>query len=69
MNIHGIKDLGQHFGANLYQREIDYLVRNEWAVTSEDILWRRGKQGLWLSPAEVANIDNYLKNRTSSKLT
>lgn len=69
LNIHGIKDLGQHFGANLYQREIDYLVRNEWAVTSEDILWRRGKQGLWLSPAEVANIDNYLKNRTSSKLT
>ncbi len=60
MNSHRMSDLGQHFGANLYQREVDYLVQNEWAVTAEDILWRRGKQGLFLSPQETERLVNYL---------
>lgn len=60
MNSHRVSDLGQHFGANLYQREIDYLVQNEWAVTAEDILWRRGKQGLFLSAEEVKKLEDYL---------
>lgn len=67
-NSHRISDLGQHFGANLYQREVDFLVRNEWATTVQDILWRRGKQGLWLKDEEVLNLENYLKSRAPSKL-
>jgi glycerol-3-phosphate dehydrogenase len=39
-------DLGKDFGAGLTEREVDYLVQNEWAVTAEDILWRRTKLGL-----------------------
>lgn len=67
-NSHRISDLGQHFGANLYQREVDFLVRNEWATSVDDILWRRGKQGLWLNTLEVENLGNYLKSSTPSKL-
>lgn len=60
MNSHNISDLGQHFGGMLYKREVDYLVQHEWAQSAEDILWRRGKQGLWLSAEQVQNLEKYL---------
>ncbi len=63
-NSHSISELGRHFGGLLYQREVDYLIQQEWAQTAEDILWRRGKQGLWFSPAQVANLANYLNTVT-----
>ena len=49
-------DLGRDFGAGLSQREVDYLVANEWATTAEDILWRRTKLGLRLDAAQVADL-------------
>ena len=50
-----MSDLGEAVLDGLYAREIDYLRRNEWARTAEDILWRRSKLGLHL-PAGSANI-------------
>ncbi len=41
-------DLGPHFGAGLYAREIEHLRATEWAVTADDVLWRRTKLGLHL---------------------
>ena len=55
-----LDDLGQDFGAQLYQREVDYLVCHEWARTSEDILWRRTKLGLRMSEGEIRHLQNYL---------
>ena len=46
-----IEDLGEHFGAGLTATEVNHLLQREWALTSEDILWRRSKLGLRL-PAE-----------------
>jgi glycerol-3-phosphate dehydrogenase len=43
-------DLGKHFGAGLTEREVDYLVAEEWAQTAEDVLWRRTKCGLHMTP-------------------
>lgn len=60
MNSHNLVDLGTHFGGKLYKREVDYLVQQEWAQTAEDILWRRGKQGLWFTPEQVQALENYL---------
>ena len=40
------RDLGEDFGAGLTEREIAYLRDEEWAIASEDILWRRTKCGL-----------------------
>lgn len=54
-------DLGRHFGASLYQREIEYLVRTEWAVSAEDILWRRTKLGLRMSDKEIAELSSFMK--------
>ncbi|MGL4281667.1 MAG: glycerol-3-phosphate dehydrogenase [Albidovulum sp.] len=44
--------LGRHFGGNLYEAEARYLVAKEWALTAEDVLWRRTKHRLHLTPAE-----------------
>ena len=53
-------DLGQVFGADLTAREVDYLRKEEWAASAEDILWRRSKLGLRFSPDQVAALDAYL---------
>jgi glycerol-3-phosphate dehydrogenase len=42
--------LGRHFGAQLYEAEARYLVATEWAQSAEDILWRRTKHRLHLTP-------------------
>ncbi len=51
-----LSDLGQYFGGGLYQREVEYLIKNEWAKTAEDILWRRTKAGLHMNKAERDNF-------------
>jgi len=56
----GINDLGLHLGDDLYGREIEYLTREEWAVTAQDILWRRSKRGLHVAPPTVAALEAWL---------
>ncbi len=46
-------DLGRHFGAGLTEREIAWLVEQEWALTAEDVLWRRTRCGLHLDAAQA----------------
>jgi glycerol-3-phosphate dehydrogenase len=54
------EDLGAHFGAGLYAREVDLLVAEEWARSAEDILFRRTKLGLHLEPSAQRAIAGYL---------
>jgi len=54
--------LGRHFGAELYEAEVRYLVANEWAQTSEDVLRRRTKQGLRLSVEQKAAFEAWFNN-------
>jgi len=59
-DISGINELGENFGHGLFAREVDYLVDQEWARTSEDILWRRSKLGFQFSTDEIQQLDQYL---------
>jgi glycerol-3-phosphate dehydrogenase len=59
---HGIKDLGRHFGDDLYSREVEYLVEQEWAMTAEDVLWRRSKLGLHLASATVVGLGTWFND-------
>ena len=49
-------DLGEDFGAGLTEREIVYLREREWASSAEDILWRRTKCGLPMTPRERERV-------------
>ncbi|MER9881479.1 glycerol-3-phosphate dehydrogenase [Mesorhizobium sp. M0118] len=54
-------DLGRNFGADLFEAEVRYLVENEWAMTAEDVLWRRTKRGLRLSREQAAVLDEFMR--------
>ena len=53
-------DLGRHFGAALYQREAEFLQREEWASTADDILERRTKHGLHLTPEQRQTFKDWI---------
>jgi glycerol-3-phosphate dehydrogenase len=55
-----LADLGPSFGATLTASEIKYLMAAEWALTADDIVWRRSKLGLHLSAEEIAAIDAWI---------
>ena len=60
--------LGENFGGGLYEAEVQYLINNEWARSSDDILFRRSKLGLILSETEIENLNLFLKkNNTKSQ--
>ncbi|MDP1840080.1 MAG: glycerol-3-phosphate dehydrogenase, partial [Reyranella sp.] len=51
-HVKTVADLGRHFGGHLYEVEVRHLIHDEWAVEVEDVLWRRTKEGLHMTPAE-----------------
>jgi glycerol-3-phosphate dehydrogenase len=53
-------DLGEHFGAGLYAREVDLFVAEEWARTAEDVLYRRTKLGLHIDRSGQQAVVGYL---------
>ena len=61
-----LEDSGTDFGHGLTQREVDFLVAQEWAMTAEDILWRRSKLGLRFTTQEAARLSDYLKEKAST---
>ncbi|WP_243722063.1 glycerol-3-phosphate dehydrogenase [Meridianimarinicoccus aquatilis] len=53
-------DLGQAFGATLTEREINWLMDHEYARTAEDVVWRRSKLGLRLSPEQIKTLNDWM---------
>ncbi len=53
--------LGTHFGAQLYQREVDHMVAHEWVCEADDLLWRRSHLGLKLDSAQQAALAAYVQ--------
>lgn len=58
----GVKDLGKHFGDNVYEAEVVYLLQHEFAQSLEDILWRRTKLGLHVDNKTIKNIAAFLES-------
>ncbi|WP_238112046.1 glycerol-3-phosphate dehydrogenase [Yoonia sp. I 8.24] len=56
-----LDDLGRDFGAHLYEAEVNWLMANEFAYTAEDVVWRRSKLGLRLSPTQVSELDTWMQ--------
>ncbi|HZS84589.1 MAG TPA: glycerol-3-phosphate dehydrogenase [Stellaceae bacterium] len=56
-------DLGIDFGGGLCEREVEHFLRREWARTAEDVIWRRSKAGLAMSPTQIARLRDWLARR------
>ena len=61
-----IEELGQHFGATLYEAEVNWLMEHEFAREAEDVLWRRTKLGLRFEDAEVEALDAWMRDKRRS---
>ncbi|WP_375688426.1 glycerol-3-phosphate dehydrogenase [Pseudooceanicola sp. LIPI14-2-Ac024] len=53
-------DLGRDFGQTLTERELDWLMEREYALTADDVIWRRTKLGLRMEKHEVNALDSYM---------
>ena len=62
-SVKTVSDLGRHFGGSLYEVEVRHLVRDEWAVDAEDILWRRTKEGLHMTAGERDAFAGWLEEQ------
>jgi glycerol-3-phosphate dehydrogenase len=56
-----LAECGRHFGHGLTEAEVRHLIAHEWATTAEDVLWRRTKLGLHLSPGEAQDLERFFK--------
>ncbi len=59
-NAKQLKHLGRDFGHGLYQAEVNYLIKEEWAKTAEDILMRRTGLGWDFSEDETQALQQYV---------
>jgi glycerol-3-phosphate dehydrogenase len=53
--------MGEELAPGLYEAELDYLQREEWAADAEDVLWRRSKLGLHLSAAQRQRVSDWMQ--------
>jgi glycerol-3-phosphate dehydrogenase len=58
--VRGVDDMGERFGSDLTEREVRWMREREWARTADDVLWRRSKLGLRLSPAEAGRLAGWM---------
>ena len=55
-----LSSLGRDFGCGLTEAEVIYLMREEWAEEAADVVWRRSKLGLRLSPEQVTILEGFM---------
>jgi glycerol-3-phosphate dehydrogenase len=56
-----LADLGKEILPQLYERELEYLCREEFARSAQDILWRRSKLGLHLLGTDLSPLERWLE--------
>jgi glycerol-3-phosphate dehydrogenase len=64
--VRNVPDMGEIFGSGLNllcEREIEFLIRDEWATSADDILWRRTKCGLHMDDDERARAAAFIEGK------
>jgi glycerol-3-phosphate dehydrogenase len=56
-----LESLGEDFGSGLHEKEVIYLIENEFARTSDDILFRRSKLGLIIPKEGLNQLNLFLE--------
>tara|TARA_R110000868_G_scaffold218576_2_gene469389 strand:- start:310926 stop:312515 length:1590 start_codon:yes stop_codon:yes gene_type:complete len=57
-----MKDMGEHYGAGLYEQEVRYLIKEEWARTADAVLWHRTKCGLHMTKEQRDTFEGVFEN-------
>lgn len=61
-----MEDMGEAVAPGLHERELRFLQENEWAVSADDVLWRRSKLGLRYTAEERRQVAAWLQARTTN---
>ena len=58
--------LGRDFGATLTEAEVRWLMRHEYAHHAADVVWRRSKLGLRMTPDQVEALEVFMQDARKS---
>jgi len=58
-----LADLGENLGDDVYTAELEYLIRHEWAMVADDVLWRRSKLGMHISDETRQRVVEWFEKR------
>jgi glycerol-3-phosphate dehydrogenase len=61
--ILGSGTLGAEVAPGLFEAELHYLRDHEWALSADDVLWRRSKLGLHYTPAQREAVAHWWEQR------
>ncbi|TSE30049.1 Aerobic glycerol-3-phosphate dehydrogenase [Tepidimonas thermarum] len=64
----GAHDLGREVAPGLYEVELQHGVEHEWVHSADDVLWRRSKLGLHLTPRATAAVQDWLQRHGRATL-
>lgn len=56
-----LADMGEAVAPGLHERELQFLQQSEWAVSADDVLWRRSKLGLRYTAEERTQVAAWLQ--------
>jgi len=59
-------DMGAAVAPGLHERELRFLQESEWAMSADDVLWRRSKLGLRYTAEERRQVAAWLQARTTN---
>jgi len=57
-----LADMGEDFGASLTEKEVRWLMKNEYAQRADDVVWRRSKLGLLMNKDQIAHLDEWMQD-------
>lgn len=59
--------LGIDFGATLTEAEVSWSIKNEFSYEADDIIWRRTKLGLKMTPKQVDDLKRWIEQQRHNK--
>lgn len=62
-----LDDLGEDFGADLFEAEVKWLIENEYVRDAEDVVWRRSKLGLRMNKTQISHLGQWISDRLSAQ--
>ena len=65
--VQSLEDMGREFGGGLTAREVEYLMDNEWAMTADDVVWRRSKLGIRLDSKSISALNDWMTSRAPGR--
>lgn len=68
-DVRATADLGKAFGNGLYEAEIVYLMRHEWALNAEDVLFRRTKLGIAYNAKQIQVLQAFMDHAAKTITT